>query len=127
MNETTEQIMRQLNQKKTHAETHEVGGGDEIDVTKLKNFGNFALKEDTDLLFGFSVSKITLTTGADGEITGIQEKNGSNILTNTSWTYNADGTINTVTEVIGTQTMVSTFHYVNGQLDPTNAITRSVT
>lgn len=37
MNETTELIMKQLNAKKVHAETHELGGGDEIDVTKLKN------------------------------------------------------------------------------------------
>lgn len=47
MNETTELIMKQLNQKKTHAITHEVGGGDEIDVTKLKNIGNY-LETDGD-------------------------------------------------------------------------------
>lgn len=40
MNETTELIMKQLNQKKTHAVTHELGGGDEIDATLLKNYLN---------------------------------------------------------------------------------------
>jgi hypothetical protein len=40
VNETTELIMKQLNSKKVHAETHEVGGGDEIDVLKLKNVGS---------------------------------------------------------------------------------------
>lgn len=37
MNETTELILKQLNQKKVHAVTHELGGGDEVDVLKLKN------------------------------------------------------------------------------------------
>jgi hypothetical protein len=48
MNETTELIMRQLNQKKTHAETHEIGGGDEIDALKLKNIGSITAKTISD-------------------------------------------------------------------------------
>lgn len=60
MNETTELIMKQLNQKKVHASTHELGGDDEIDALKLKNIAKVISGPDGTVI---SVTKF----GAKGD------------------------------------------------------------
>ncbi|CAN7361139.1 glycosyl hydrolase family 28-related protein [Paenibacillus sp. LjRoot56] len=74
MNETTELIMKQLNQKKTHAITHELGGGDEIDATKLKNIDAVPVSNSmiadgavtTSKLSDLSVTTAKIAIGAVG-------------------------------------------------------------
>lgn len=58
MNETTELIMKQLNQKKTHAVTHELGGGDEIDALLLKNIGSVPVSNEQIADDAVTTSKI---------------------------------------------------------------------
>lgn len=75
------------------------------------------LVDDLSLVLGMEASNIALVVDTNGDATGIQEKDVANsTITNTSWTFNANGTLNTVTEIIGTETTTSTMNYdANGQ------------
>lgn len=92
MNETTELIMKQLNQKKTHAVTHEVGGGDEIDATKLKNIGNY-LETDGDFTGTWNGYEMTsVDAGLATAFDVLQEDVSQRAINVTSTPYTADAT-----------------------------------
>lgn len=108
------------------------GYTDPVDINDIN--GNFD-KVDTELKsisdsFGiWSGSNVrgieTIYTGDN--LTTVKEKDASNgVITQTTLAYHPDGRVNTVTEVIGGTTYLTTLNYVNGDLDPANPVTRSV-
>jgi hypothetical protein len=86
---------------------------------KTSKFGNDA--KDTAAL-ALSLAEIAslnnntvIPTYTDGQLTKVEEKDGSVVKSSSTLTYNSDGTVNTVIDVINGQTVVSTLHYVNGE------------
>jgi hypothetical protein len=67
-----------------------------------------------DELYGINNYTIT-PTYTNGQLTKVDEKDGSVVKTSSAITYNSDGTVNTVTELIDGKTVVSTLIYVNGE------------
>jgi hypothetical protein len=67
------------------------------------------------------------TTYTNGNLTQTKEFDVNNkLILQSDITYNADGTVNTITESINGRQFITTLHYVNGSIDSVNPITRSV-
>lgn len=67
------------------------------------------------------------TTYTNGNLTQTKEFDvNTTLLIQQDITYNADGTVNTLTETFNGKQHVTTLNYVNGSLDPVNPMTRSV-
>jgi hypothetical protein len=76
---------------------------------------------------GVDTNKIQ-TTYTNGELTRVKELGVADVLlTQSDLAYNTDGTLNTVTETINGKVSILTVNYVNGEIDPVNPVTRSVT
>jgi hypothetical protein len=64
-----------------------------------------------------------IPTFTNGQLTKVEEKDGSLVKLSSSLTYNTDGTVNTVTEVINGKTVVTTLNYINGEF---SSVSRAV-
>ena len=64
-----------------------------------------------------------IPTYTNGQLTKVEEKDGSTVKAPSTITYNSDGSVNTVTEVLNGKTVVTTLNYVNGEF---SSISRAV-
>jgi hypothetical protein len=64
-----------------------------------------------------------IPTYTNGQLTKVEEKDGSVVKASSTITYNTDGTVDTVTEVLNGKTVVSKLNYVNGEF---STVTRTV-
>jgi hypothetical protein len=64
-----------------------------------------------------------IPTFTNGQLTKVEEKDGSIVKTSSTLTYNLDGTVNTITELNNGKTVVTTLNYVNGEF---SSATRAV-
>jgi hypothetical protein len=64
-----------------------------------------------------------IPTYTNGVLTKVEEKDGSVVKASSTITYNTDGTVDTVTEVLNAKTVVSKLNYVNGEF---STVTRTV-
>lgn len=64
-----------------------------------------------------------IPTYTNGQLTKVEEKDGSVVKLSSAITYNTDGTVNTITEVVNGKTVVSTLNYVNGEF---SSVSRAV-
>jgi len=62
-------------------------------------------------------------TYANDRISQVVEKDGSSVISTVSISYNADGTVNTLTQIAGGKTVTYTFNYTAGKI---SGITKSV-
>jgi hypothetical protein len=56
-----------------------------------------------------------IPTFTNGQLTKVEEKDGSTVKASSTLTYNSDGTVNTVTELINGKTVITTLNYTNGE------------
>jgi hypothetical protein len=95
-----------------HHSTHEINGQDEINIANLRNYQELVATPLADIA---SINNNTvIPTYTNGQLTKVEEKDGSVVKASSTLTYNSDGTVNTVTELINGKTVVSTLNYVNG-------------
>lgn len=66
----------------------------------------------------------TVPTFTDGVLTKVEELDGATVKKRTTISYNADGSINTVTDVVDGKTVVSTMNYTNGEF---SSVSRELT
>lgn len=64
-----------------------------------------------DKILGFDSHSITPTFNESGQLITVEEKDGSTPVLTSTLSYNADGTVNTVTETANSKTVVYTLHY----------------
>jgi hypothetical protein len=64
-----------------------------------------------------------IPTYTNGQLTKIEEKDGSVVKVSSTITYNTDGTVDTVTEVLNGKTVVSKLNYIIGEF---STVTRTV-
>lgn len=78
---------------------------------------------DADIgdLYGINNHSI-LPTYTDGQLTAVEEKDGETVVSSASITYNLDGTVNTVTEVVDGSTVVTTLNYVDGEFSSVSKV-----
>ncbi|MFY0760187.1 hypothetical protein AB1K32_15055 [Metabacillus dongyingensis] len=86
------------------------------ETAKIEVVSNDILKvnEDISIIGGLNDNTVT-PTYTDGQLTLVEEKNGSTVKASTALTYNIDGTVNTITEIINGSTVISTLNYINGE------------
>lgn len=78
-------------------------------------------------LLGVKMGSVLTTFDGNNNLTQVVEKDASsNTLITTNITYNADGTVNTVTEITNGHTYVTTLNYSGGTLSATTPVTRTV-
>lgn len=84
------------------------------DVNKWENtLSN--LDSSANLLLGTNNNQI-VTTYESGRLKKVEEKNGSTILSSSTLTYDPNGNLSSVTDVVNGITTVSTLNYENGVL-----------
>ncbi|PEJ48209.1 hypothetical protein CN692_24185 [Bacillus sp. AFS002410] len=64
-----------------------------------------------------------IPTYTNGQLTKVEEKDSSIVKVSSTITYNPDGTVDTVTEVLNGKTVVSKLNYINGEF---STVTRTV-
>jgi len=69
------------------------------------------LSQDVSGLNNYS----TIPTFTNGILTKVEELDGAIVKKRTLITYNADGTVNTVTVLVIGKTVISTMNYINGE------------
>lgn len=90
------------------------------------NTTNANVTENSNII-GLNSGSLTTTSDGSGNLTQAVEKDFTgNTLITTNITYNPDGTVNTVSEIINGKTYVTTMHYTSGQLNLANPFTRTV-
>lgn len=77
---------------------------------------------DISSQLGFNNHSI-IPTYTDGQLTKVEEKDGSTVKQSSIITYNLDGTVATVTELQNGKTVKSTLNYVNGEF---NSVSKEV-
>jgi len=71
-------------------------------------------KDQIDILSGINNFAV-IPTYTNGQLTKVEEKSGNNVIQSSAITYNTDGSINTVSEIINGKTVVTTLNYSNGE------------
>lgn len=84
------------------------------DVNKWENTLS-SLDSSANLLLGTNNNQI-VTTYESGRLKKVEEKNGSTILSSSTLTYDPNGNLSSVTDVVNGITTVSTLNYENGVL-----------
>jgi hypothetical protein len=99
---------------------HQLAMQTDLDVT------NANITENSNII-GLNSGSLTTTADGNGNLTQTVEKDMSgNTLVTTNITYNPDGTVHTVSEIINGKTYVTTLNYTNGALTLSNPFTRTV-
>lgn len=84
------------------------------DVNKWENTLS-SLDSSTNLLLGTNNNQI-VATYESGRLKKVEEKNGATILSSSTLTYDPNGNLSSVTDVVNGITTVSTLNYENGVL-----------
>lgn len=83
-------------------------------TTETVNQWNKVMKWVNEEINGVNTYK-TIPTFTNGQLSKVEEKDGLAVKSSSTLTYNSDGTVNTVSELINGKTVLSTFNYVNGE------------
>lgn len=90
------------------------GGDGIVEADIMIVGGNNVGEQLADTALGINNNTIT-PTYTNGQLTKVEEKNGTTVKASSTLSYNADGTVNTLTELIDGKTVVTTLNYVNGE------------
>ena len=93
-----------------------VGGG------SLESTTNSDVTHYRTVLMPIDTRSVEMTYAND-RISQVVEKDGSSVISTVSISYNADGTVNTLTQIAGGKTVTYTFNYTAGKI---SGITKSV-